>query len=589
MQAIITSAGFSVNNEKEPQGLKSAAAAAAAPVLDWSTMYTRKPAGNRTLFELEAMMAKRMELLAWIDQLQNSPNGKGFNSILDEIGARLPQERRKFTTHHAAGHVLLGSDDPPTAAADDAMRARTPRRSSSRTGSSSGNAFIFEVDEDLLSHLLARYACCMSEKWRKWFVRTEETLLRARLKLQLAKCESEFLPTLMKENGLPCDPLSEEQRQDVRLQEYVQYDSALQGKNQMRTIDEYLSVPLTLATRLIKTRSVLCLKGEVILHRDQAQEVFLTVFRSKLNKGLHEAYLARMKSTSREDENENEEEERETVMRMVDAFLDLFVLSPEDAMQEATSGAIGVGDVRRLAQTHFPLCMRQIDEHLRREGHLKHHGRFTYGLFLKAIGLSLEDSMTLFSSLMTQKGGAGAGAGGNTEAFAKTAYGYNIRHNYGMEGKKANYSSASCATLMALPPVVDRFDCHGCPFRFKDEVAFRSMLQKEQYNPLGKDYPAVRPTTSDIEDIIQDCKGQHYTRACYKYFMSTHPGAKRDTLFRSPYEYYTVSREVSEKGEEAAGGQMTTPMRQTAGGDNFKRSMFTPNLREDVIRQRTSP
>lgn len=572
MQAIITSVKTSGGDENKLRGAKSAAA---APVLDWSTMYTRKPAGSSSLFALEAMIAKRMELLAWIDQLLNSPNVKSFSVVLDEIGARLPLERRKHTTPQAAGHVVLGRDD--AFAADDVERSRTPRRSASRSGNSTANGFIFEGDEDLFSHLLARFAFCMSEQWRKWFVKTEETLLRARLRLQMAKCELDFLPALMRDNGLPCEPLSEEQRQNPRLQEYVAFFAASQGKSEARNLNEFLSAPLMLATRLIKTRSVLCLQGQAILHREQAQEVFLTVFRSKLNRGLHEAYLARMRLASHGDD------ERETVMRMLDAFLECFVSDPMATMQEMGSGAIGAGDVRRLAHTHFPLCMRQVDEHLRREGHLKHHGRFTYGLFLKAIGLSLQDSMTLFASLMTLK--CGNSGVGNVEAFSKTSYGYNVRHNYGMEGKKTSYNSMSCATLLALPPVVDRFDCHGCPFRFKDEGAFRAMLLKEQLNPLGGDYAPVRPTAGDIEDIVQDCKGQHYTRACYKYFLATHPGAKRDTLFRSPFEYYSASCEMSDKAEEIASAQ-ATPSRRQVGGDNFKRSLFTPTLKEDVIRPR---
>ncbi|ESL08799.1 DNA primase large subunit [Trypanosoma rangeli SC58] len=572
MQAIITTATSLGSDAKEQREVKHAA----APILDWATMYTRKPAGNRTLFALEALVVKRMELLAWIDQLMNSPNVKSFGVLLDEIGARLPLERRKQVRQQAADHVVLGRDDTP--GAEDGERSRTPRRSVSRSGSAVLNAVVFEGDEDLLSHLLSRFAFCMSEQWRKWFVKTEEALLRARLKLQMAKCEADFLPRLMRDNGLPCHPLSEEQWQETRLQEYIVYFAASQGKLQPRSREEYFAVPLTLATRLIKTRSVLCLRGQAILHREQAQEVFLTIFRSKLNRGLHEAFLARVKLTSNEGD-----EERDTVMRMLDAFLEHFVADPTSAMQEASSGAVGAGDVRRRAQTHFPLCMRQIDEHLRREGHLKHHGRFTYGLFLKAIGLSLQDSIALFSSLMTLKGAAG-----NTEAFTKTAYGYGLRHIYGMEGKKTSYTSMSCATLLALPPVVDRFDCHGCPFRFKDEGAFRSLLLKEQPNPLGKERPPLRPSASDIEDIVQDCKGQHYTRACYKYFVATHPGVNRDTLFRSPFEYYSLSRDVAEKSEEILSGQ-TTPARRLMSGDSLKRSLFTPTLKEDVIRERTFP
>ncbi|CBH15309.1 DNA primase large subunit, putative [Trypanosoma equiperdum] len=576
MQAIGTSPKAPLEGERDL--LKGRTAMISMP--DWSTMYTCNPAGNKTLFELEAIVVKRLELLGWIDQLLNSPNMKNLSQLLDEVGAHLPLERRKQSTQPAADHVVLGRDSVD-GSTSDTPGSRAPRHSSRSLTAmlSTQNVFVFEGDEDLLSHRLARFVFCMSEKWRKWFVRTEEMLLRARLRLQLAKCEADFLPNLMRLNGLPCDALTDDQQQDPRLQKYIIYHTAVQGKGQLRRADEYFLVPLSLATRLIKARSVLCLRGHAILHRDQVQEVFVTMFLSKLNKGLHEAYLARMKLSSHEDHDE-----RETVMKMLDAFLEYFIEDTMNEVQEASAGAVGAGDVRHLAQTHFPLCMRQVDEHLRREGHLKHQGRFTYGLFLKAIGLSMQDSMVLFSSLMTLK--AGAAGKGDPESFAKTSYGYNIRHNYGMEGKKTSYSSLSCTSLLGLPPVVDKFDCHGCPFRFKNESAFRGVLLKEQLHPLGKGHSSIRLAASDIEDIIQDCKGQHYTRACYKYFMATHPGARRDTLFRSPHEYYVTSREMTDKVGDSLSD--STPAHETPGRDNLKRSIFTPTLREDVVRPRDS-
>lgn len=39
--------------------------------------------------------------------------------------------------------------------------------------------------------------------------------------------------------------------------------------------------------------------------------------------------------------------------------------------------------VDELARRHFPACMRNLHESLRRDKHLKHFGRLQYGLFLK--------------------------------------------------------------------------------------------------------------------------------------------------------------------------------------------------------------
>lgn len=563
---------------------------------DWMTMYEKKPHGNSTLFELEGMVAKRMEFLAWIDQQLNSPQAKSFDAVLDAIIARLPEERRSSGQTEASrtrSAVSLGYDDTAAAATattgsalsnagNGVARVNGGRRSSSRgsTGSAAGASqvasIVFEPEEDLTSHLLCRFAFCMSERWRDWLVRTERVLLTARIKMEVAKSPFSFLVDLMKLNGLPCASLTEKQLADPILQEYLDFrrvkaDGARESEGRA---ESYYAVPLSLATRLIKKRSVLCRAGQAILFRDQVQEVFLTVFCAHLNRGLHSAYLSRIKLQSLE-----EETSKSTVMSMLDAFLEQFIADPTDALQEGVAGAVKAGDVQRLAQTHFPPCMRMIDTHLRREGHLKHHGRFTYGLFLKAIGLSLDDSMELFATLMKVKGG------GSVEAFAKTAYGYNVRHNYGMEGKKTSYSSASCATILALPPTVDQHDCHGCPFRFRDEGVLRAMLAKEVRNPKGRDYPNLRPTPGDIEDIVADCKGQHYTRACYKYFMATHPEARRDTLFRSPYEYYSASLESEMNASGAAAADGAESARSSAAGPRKRTSMM---LSEDAVKPRTS-
>ncbi|KAG5486919.1 hypothetical protein CUR178_08346 [Leishmania enriettii] len=543
----------------------------AATSAEWMTMYEQRPHGNSTLFELEAMVAKRMEFLAWVDQQINSPQAKSFESVLDAIIVRLPEERRSnVVTDAVRGRMTsLGYDETVAGGGSE-------RRSSSRgstgiaAGTSQAPSIVFAPEEDVKSHLLCRLAFCMSERWRDWLVRTERVLLTARIKMEMAKNPFTFLVDLMKRNGLPCAPLTEKQLADPMLQEYLEYrrvkaDGARESEGRA---ENYYAVPLSLATRLIKKRHVLCRAGQAILFRDQVQEVFMTVFCTHLNRGLHRAYLARVKQQSLEEETATS-----TVMAMLDAFLQQFISDPVDSLQEGVAGTVRAGDVQRLAQTHFPPCMRAIDSHLRREGHLKHHGRFTYGLFLKAIGLSLEDSLELFATLMKVKGG------GSVDAFSKTAYGYNVRHNYGMEGKKTSYSSASCATILGLPPVVDQHDCHGCPFRFRDEGALRAMLGKEAQSPKGPSYPSVRPTPGDIEDIVSDSKAQHYTRACYKYFMATHPGARRDTLFRSPYEYYSVSLEceTANDGTESA---------RSSVGPGKRMSVV---LSEDVVRPRASP
>lgn len=96
----------------------------------------------------------------------------------------------------------------------------------------------------------------------------------------------------------------------------------------------------------------------------------------------------------------------------------------------ASTGTVTASEVDNLVQRHAPLCMRNLSDNLKHDRHLKHDGRLQYGLFIKGMGLSVEEALiywrTAFSNTAPDK-------------FSKD-YAYNIRYNYGLEGKRTNYN-----------------------------------------------------------------------------------------------------------------------------------------------------
>jgi DNA primase large subunit len=52
----------------------------------------------------------------------------------------------------------------------------------------------------------------------------------------------------------------------------------------------------------------------------------------------------------------------------------------------------------KLAKRSYPMCMKNLHWRLKEKHHLKHMGRMQYGLFLKGIGLSLEDALQFWRS-----------------------------------------------------------------------------------------------------------------------------------------------------------------------------------------------
>ncbi|RYG50737.1 hypothetical protein EON66_11545 [archaeon] len=63
---------------------------------------------------------------------------------------------------------------------------------------------------------------------------------------------------------------------------------------------------------------------------------------------------------------------------------------------------VGAEDVDELSKAAFPLCMQSMHNALKETHKLKHLGRLQYGLFLKGVGLSLEDALVFWQTEFTR-------------------------------------------------------------------------------------------------------------------------------------------------------------------------------------------
>lgn len=133
------------------------------------------------------------------------------------------------------------------------------------------------------------------------------------------------------------------------------------------------------------------------------------------------------------------------------------------------------------------MCMKNLHNKLRENHHLKHMGRMQYGLFLKGIGLSLEDALAFWRSEFSRVVGV--------DKFDKN-YAYNIRHNYGKEGRRTDYTPYSCIKIIMSD--VGPGQHHGCPFKHFDRDTMRHSLAKQGISGKG------------INEIMELIAGGHY-------------------------------------------------------------------------------
>ncbi|CAI5532711.1 unnamed protein product [Closterium sp. Naga37s-1] len=210
-------------------------------------------------------------------------------------------------------------------------------------------------------------------------------------------------------------------------------------------VDELDSmVPFEEVPDLVASRRVYLEKGFAFVPRDQLAAIVVGQFRAKLSKALvatNRKWLAHI-----------QEDEQDRLTPVIEALSTRY-LGP-DFSQPGETAEVSLRDLDVVARQSFPLCMRHLFFKLREEHHLRHGGRMQLGLFLKGIGLRLEDALTFWRSEFSRKMGV--------ERFDKE-YAYAIRHNYGKEGKRTDYTPFSCVKVIMSTPGVG--DHHGCPFK----------------------------------------------------------------------------------------------------------------------------
>lgn len=97
--------------------------------------------------------------------------------------------------------------------------------------------------------------------------------------------------------------------------------------------------------------------------------------------------------------------------------------------------------------------MQTIHERLRKKHHLKYFNRIQLTTFLKNIGMSFEDVVLYLRNEFTKK---------MTDQKFDREYLYNVKHIYGLVGRKVPYPPNACKFLLKDPSAFGESNC--CSF-----------------------------------------------------------------------------------------------------------------------------
>ncbi|XP_050685534.1 DNA primase large subunit [Leptidea sinapis] len=353
--------------------------------------------------------------------------------------------------------------------------------------------------KDHIAHFILRLAYCRTEDLRRWFITRELELFRMRF----ITMKAEALDAFFKINNLYYTNISDEEKSDIiiNLRESTQHQNIEHMK--------FYKVKFYEVLDLVRSRKVFIKGGYAYIPHKDFISVLTAQYRTHLRQSLAIA-----------SQHLKEIEQDERIVCLLKGLHQSY--SGNDYSDSKV--VVPIESLDSLSLKSFPLCMRQLHEQLRLAHHLKHGGRLQYGLFLKGIGVTLEDSLRFWREEFTKIM--------EIDKFEKQ-YAYNVRYNYGKEGSKKNYSPFNC--LKIINNNVGPGECHGCPFRHSDSSNLKNKLKGYGFEPQG------------ISDVVDMAKKGHYQIACSKYFDLVH-GTSIGLGINHPNQFYEESQKL-QKGD----------------------------------------
>ena len=196
---------------------------------------------------------------------------------------------------------------------------------------------------------------------------------------------------------------------------------------------------------------------------------------------------------------------------------------------------VALADLAARMDASAPLCMWNPYSKLTRRTertHLKYFARMQLNLFLKGIGVSLEEVLVFWKREFMM-------GGINGERFERE-YAYNFRHHYGEAGSRIKYQPFCCQHLIHSSPVTDSSCTAGCAYRHYKAVDLQNALK------------GMRLESEVVTAVMNKAKEGHYQLACTMVYEARHAGgvagaagAKKDCV-EHPNQYFRDSREYYE-------------------------------------------
>ena len=357
------------------------------------------------------------------------------------------------------------------------------------------------INNDIASHFILALIMCKNEGEARWFIKHESYLYKARLE-QSKKYDMYKILSIL---GMKLNLFDKNIDKEVDI-------NNIRFKRKEQKEEKIFFCRFEDAINLIASKDYYLYKGNIYILESDLPLLFKLVFEQK-----QEKVLAKIRANS-----ESIKRDRRIKEILISFEREKEILNNQEAAKMAKEipndeKLRTMQDVDIVSERCFPLCMNLIERHINQYSHLMHFGRLTYTLFLKGAGLPVEETLKFYQKKYEKKT--------PIDKFEKE-YAYNIRHSYGLEGKRQSYAPFNCEKIINMNAPMGN-ECHGCPFKNYSEDNLRKILN------------TCNLKDADIEDILDKKKNKEYQVACVKYFEGKFPGVLGEGIGIHPNKYFT--------------------------------------------------
>lgn len=196
------------------------------------------------------------------------------------------------------------------------------------------------------------------------------------------------------------------------------------------------TVPWTLVLPMVRTRSVALVAGQAVVECKQVVQLLCCLFRTLFALGFSQL------GASKVDEDIQEDERTAPVIKILYRLYRAHhvgkIMKPLRYLHHK--------EIEKEVR-YFPLCMQELHKVLKHHNRLRHYERYRFSLYLKDIGLPLDENIAFWESYYSKPHRSDTGGCQHAWQGCKNRYSYSIRHMYGLEGRKMNCASHSCSSL----------------------------------------------------------------------------------------------------------------------------------------------